>query len=313
MGRARGQNAIMGLAFETTYGTPPVSGYTKLPFVSSQLGAVQPLIESDLLGQGRVPFDPIYDIVTNDGDVAVPLDARAIGTWMKMLFGSPVTTAVSGGYSHVFTSGMPTLPSASIEIGMPDRPAYSTHYGVCANTLQVNMQRSGLTTATIGLIGKGETVPSLTSNAGSLSSPGAIDRFAAARGAVVIDEQLAGEVTQANFSFSNGLDKDETIRPDSEINGIDAGMPSASLSLTTKFADLVLYNKATSGVPARITLQWSLGNQGISITMPRLFLPRVKRPITGPGGIMAEFNAVASSAGGPLVEIVLSNDIASYA
>ncbi len=314
MGRARGQNASMGLAFETSYGVPPVGGYTKMPFVSSNLGAVQPLIESDLLGQGRAPSDPTYDIVTNDGDVVVPLDLRALGTWLRMLFGPPTTSTTDGGYNHIFRSGLATLPSASIEIGLPDRPAYSTHYGVCANTFQVNMQRSGLASATIGLIGKGETVPSLTSNAGDLALPGAITRFAAARGSVVIDGQVAGEVTQANVSYSNGLDKDETIRADGEINAVDAGMPTASLALTTKFADLLLYNKATSGAPVRITLQWTVaGGQGFSITLPRLFLPRTKRPITGPGGIMAEFNAIASSMNDPLVEIVLSNDVASYA
>lgn len=315
MGRARGQNAIMGLAFETTYGTPPLSSYTKLPFVSSQLGAVQPLIESDLLGQGRAPSDPTYDVVTNDGDVVVPLDLRALGFWLKLLFGAPATATIADGiYNHMFQSGAASLPSASVEIGLPDRPAYSTHYGVCANTLQVQMQRSGLASATIGLIGKGETVPSLTSNAGTLASPGLAERFAAARGTIVIDNQVIGEVTQANFSFSNGLDKDETIRADGEINGVDAGMPTASLALTTKFSDLNLYTKATSGTPVRITLAWNPQvGKGLSITLPRLFLPRTKRPITGPGGIMAEFNAVASAANNQLVEIGLVNDVASYA
>ena len=44
MARARGANAVMAAAFETTYGTPPVAGYKKLPFVSSALGDEQNLI-----------------------------------------------------------------------------------------------------------------------------------------------------------------------------------------------------------------------------------------------------------------------------
>jgi hypothetical protein len=32
----------MALAFETTYGTPPASGFTRMPFASTTLGAEQP-------------------------------------------------------------------------------------------------------------------------------------------------------------------------------------------------------------------------------------------------------------------------------
>ena len=116
MGRARGANALMNLAFETAYGVPPTSGYLRMPFVSSQLGATQNLIESDLLGQGRAPFDPTYDVVNNDGDVVVPLDTIRLGYWLKLLFGAPITDT-SGIPLHVFRSGAQSLPPASIEIG----------------------------------------------------------------------------------------------------------------------------------------------------------------------------------------------------
>lgn len=44
MPRARGANAIMSAAYETTYGVVPASGFHKLPFVSSALGDEQNLI-----------------------------------------------------------------------------------------------------------------------------------------------------------------------------------------------------------------------------------------------------------------------------
>jgi len=56
MARAQGARAQMALAFETTYGTPPVSGYTQMPFASATLGAEQPLLNSELLGYGRDPL-----------------------------------------------------------------------------------------------------------------------------------------------------------------------------------------------------------------------------------------------------------------
>jgi hypothetical protein len=82
----------MALAFETVYGTPPASGYTRMPFASTSLGSEQPLISSELLGYGRDPLAPIKDAVTADGAAVVPIDAEAFGFWLKAAFGDPVTS-----------------------------------------------------------------------------------------------------------------------------------------------------------------------------------------------------------------------------
>ncbi len=119
MARAQGARAQMALAFETTYGTPPASGYTKMPFASTTLGAEQPLQTSELLGYGRDPQAPIKDAVTADGNVVVPIDTEAFGFWLKAAFGSPTTTGAEAPYTHEFRSGNWTLPSFSVETGMP--------------------------------------------------------------------------------------------------------------------------------------------------------------------------------------------------
>lgn len=93
MARARGANAVMAAVFEATYGVTPGTGFRKLPFVSANLGEEQSLIESDLLGYGRDPLTPAYDVVSNESDIVVPLDHRNIGFWLKGLFGNPTTVA----------------------------------------------------------------------------------------------------------------------------------------------------------------------------------------------------------------------------
>ena len=93
MARARGANAVMAAVFEATYGVTPGTGFRKLPFVSANLGEEQSLIESDLLGYGRDPLTPAYDVVSNESDIVVPMDHRNIGFWLKGLFGNPTTVA----------------------------------------------------------------------------------------------------------------------------------------------------------------------------------------------------------------------------
>jgi len=70
MARAHGARAQMALAFETTYGTPPASGYTRMPFASTTLGAEQPLLNSELLGYGGRGAAPSVNvtIMTHDAD-----------------------------------------------------------------------------------------------------------------------------------------------------------------------------------------------------------------------------------------------------
>ena len=93
MARARGANAVMAAVFEATYGVTPGTGFRKLPFVSANLGEEQSLIESDLLGYGRDPLTPAYDVVSNESDIVVPMDHRNIGFWLKGLFGNPTSVA----------------------------------------------------------------------------------------------------------------------------------------------------------------------------------------------------------------------------
>jgi len=89
MARAQGARAQMALAFETVYGTPPGSGFTQMPFITSSLAAEQPLLASELMGFGRDPRAPLLDAITTDGDVGVPIDAVGLGFWLKAAFGHP--------------------------------------------------------------------------------------------------------------------------------------------------------------------------------------------------------------------------------
>ena len=104
MARAQGARAQMALAYETVYGTPPVSGFRLMPFARATLGSEQPLLESELLGYGRDPLAPIKDAVTADGEVVIPIDVEAFGFWLKAAFGQPVTSGTTP-KTHTFQSG----------------------------------------------------------------------------------------------------------------------------------------------------------------------------------------------------------------
>ncbi|MET0373924.1 MAG: phage tail tube protein, partial [Rhizorhabdus sp.] len=162
-----------------------------------------------------------------------------------------------------------------------------------------------------GMIGQGETKPDGVSDAGSpaaLTGP----RFQQATGSVKRGGVELGSVVGADFTFSNSLEKIETIRSDGRIEGADPLRAMMTGTLTLKFASLALYNLAVDGTPIDLSFGWTNGTASLVFTVARVFLPRTKRPIQGPSGIQQQLNWQASGAGGHVLTAVLTNDVAGY-
>jgi hypothetical protein len=228
---------------------------------------------------------------------------------------SAAVIALAGGTNaHVFSSGAISLPSASIEIGQPDVPAFSMHYGAAANQLRIGLSRSGLLNASIGMIAKGEATATPATAAGAtLFNPGVPTRFAQATGSITRNGSALGSVVQAEITFSNNLDPVETIQADGRIEGVDPAMVMAGASITTRFADTVLMDDATSQAPVSLTFGWTNGPFSLTFAMPRVFLPRSKRPVEGPGGIQSQATLQASGALASSMTVTLISDVPSYA
>jgi hypothetical protein len=302
----------MALAFETTYGTPPVSGYTKMPFATASLGAEQPLQASELLGYGRDPLDPILDAVTADGSVTVPIDTRAFGTWLKATFGAPVTTGTDP-YMHVFQSGSWSLPSFSIETGLPEVPSYAMYAGCVVDSLSWQMARSGLLTATVEIVAQGETLAT-ASDAGALA-PIALTRFGHFNGAITRNGANIGNVVSADLTYSNTLDRIETIRADGKIEGADPSIAALTGKIDVRFADTTLLTQAINGEACGLTFSYALpSGESLTLEAPRVFLPRPRREIQGPQGVQVSFDWQASrqSNGEAMAIVTLVNDVEGY-
>jgi len=312
MARAQGARAQMALAFETTYGTPPVGGFTKMPFASTSLGAEQPLLNSELLGYGRDPLAPIKDAVTADGDAVVPLDAGAFGFWLKAAFGDPTTTGV-GPYTHEFRSGGWTLPSLSIETGMPEVPRYAMYSGCVLDQLSWQVQRSGLLTATARLVAQGETIATTTS-VGTPAELG-LKRFGHFNGAISRNGTALGNVVSAEITYSNNLDRIETIRGDGRIDGADATMAALTGRIEVRFADSTLVAQAINGEACEMEFAYVLpSGETFTFTAHAVYLPIPRIEISGPQGVQASFDWQAAKSTNParMCTAVLINSIASY-
>jgi hypothetical protein len=312
MARAQGARAQMALAFETTYGTPPASGYTRMPFTSTTLGAEQPLLASELLGYGRDPLAPIKDAVTADGDVVIPIDAASIGFWLKAAFGAPTTTGTTP-KTHTFQSGNWTLPSFAIETGMPEVPRYAMYAGCKLDSLSWQMGRSGLLTATARIIAQGETTAT-ASVAGTLADL-ALTRFGHFNGSIKRNGQAIGNVVTADITYANNLDRVETIRADGKIEGADPSIAALTGNIVVRFADQTLVSQAINGEACALEFEYAVaGGVGLKLTAHAVYLPRPRVEIAGPQGVQATFDWQAALAADPgrMCTVVLTNTVAGY-
>lgn len=313
MSRAYGANAQLLGAFETTYGTAPSSGFLKFPFVSSALGSEQNLIASDLLGQGRDPAAPMRDVINVEGDIVVPVDVRCFGYWLRALLGAPTTDGTDV-YTHTFASGAASLPSLSLEVGMPEASSYFMNTGVRANSMQLAFSRSGGASATINCIAQGEARASASS--GGMPDELAVTRFNQFQGSVKKDGTQLGNVTGAQLTYTNNLEKIETIRDDGKIDGADPTVAALTGSIDVRFADTALIDAAINNTAVELSFGYTIdANHSILFTAHEVYLPKPKLSIDGPGGIQASFNwqAAKNATAGRMLTVILVNDVEAYA
>jgi hypothetical protein len=313
MARAYGANAQLLGKFETVYGTPPSGNYIKFPFVSSDLGSEQGLIASDLLGQGRDPSQPIRDVIRVEGNVVVPVDLRNFGHWLKALFGAPTTTG-TGPYTHTFVSGAASLPSLALEVGMPEVPIFFTESGVRVNSAQLSFARSGAANATLNCIAQGES--DATTTGGGTPTTATLTRFNQFQGSIKKDGLQLGNVTGAQLTYTNNLERIETIRSDGKIDGADPTIAALTGNIEVRFADTALIDAATDNTPMELAFAYIIdADKSLTFTAHEVYLPKPKLAISGPGGVQATFDWQAAKAISParMLTVVLKNDVASYA
>jgi hypothetical protein len=316
--RAYGSDCILLAAFEATYGSLPASGFTRLSFKDSTLGAERPLGYDPLLGQGRDAQDPFYEAVKDEGDIGVPLDLRGLGFWLKGLFGAPVTTDHhDGSFSHAFTSGG-DLPSLGLEIGHARLATakFFRHSGAKLDKLAFSMARSGAANATVSLVAQGETQAAQTIDA----APGALalKRFSQGSGTIKVGSTQLANVVGGKLTYANNLERVETIRSDGMIDGVDETEATAEGSIDVRFStDTTLTAAVAAESPVDLEYGFTIpGAEGyaLSFHLPRVFLPRKKQEVKGPGGIQATYDwrAAHDPTAGYLLQVKLTNDIASY-
>jgi hypothetical protein len=162
-------------------------------------------------------------------------------------------------------------------------------------------------------VAQGESIAAATA-AGTPMALG-LQRFGHFNGTVKRNGSALGNVVSAEITYSNNLDRIETIRGDGRIDGADPAMAALSGRIEVRFSDTTLITQAIDGTPCELEFNYSLGaNASFTFTAHAVYLPRPRIAIEGPGGIQATFDWQGARAVSParMCTAVLTNTVASY-
>ena len=171
---------------------------------------------------------------------------------------------------------------------MPDVPHFGMNAGCMVNQISWSMQRSGLITATVGLIGQGETIATATA-AGALNSL-ELSRFGAFHGSIKREGARLGNVVSAQITYANNLDRIETIRADGRIDGADPSLASLTGTIEVRFADQCCSIRRWPAIrPSSSSGTRPAPDLSFTLTAHAVYLPKPRLALQGPGGVQASF------------------------
>lgn len=219
-------------------------------------------------------------------------------------------TLTGGGHAHVFKSGASSLPSYSVQVGLPQIPAYFMHTGVVMNSISFDFQRSGAAAATVNAIAQGET--RFNGSMGGTPTELTFARVSQFQGAIKSGGNRIANLTAGNVAYSNNMEKIETIRDDGLIDGADPTIAALTGSIDVRFADTTLIDKAAGGEPVDLEFSYILAaGLSLKITAHEVYLPKPKLAVTGPGGVQAsfDFRGARNVVAGQMLTVTLLNDL----
>src|SRR5512134_234643 len=224
-------------------------------------------------------------------------------------------TLIGGGYRQEWLSGGGAIPSYTLEIGHPQlvTPVFFRHLGTVTESLAIEMGREGPANGTVQLVAQGEEKAGATIDA--TPDAFALKRFSQGRGFIKRGGVPLAGVTGGSLTFSNNLERVRVIRDDGKIEAADPTIATCTGAMTVRFDGATLVGEAANGEPVSLEYGFSMAEGWqLSFELFRVFLPKPKYAVSGPGGVEASFDWRASydESAGTMLRAHLINDVASY-
>ena len=201
---------------------------------------------------------------------------------VKVLNGTPmvaegpiasVGVSVPGKQTYVPKTGH-TDDSFTVEQWFGDIAQSEVYTGMKVGSMAVSLPATGLTTVEFSFMGKDLTQKGTTQYFTSPTAQGTEGIFAAVNGAMVVDGQVVGLVTSADFTIERALENATTVGSNS-IAEVFTGRIIATGNLSVYFQDANFRNYFDNETPVSIVMALTTNNTATS-DFVSFVLPKVK-------------------------------------
>lgn len=287
MTQARGYQGQLVMDFETAFGqSPEPAAGVKLPVNTAQIKSKQNLIDPATLSGRRDPGAPLKGNIDVTGTVVVPVDEVAIGYWLKAMFGASAVSGSGDPYTHTFKPGN-SQPSLVLEQGFGDIGVYELFNGCKVSKFALNLGGDAELTASIDVMGAGETIGDASFAASPLTIP--LARYTNFQASIQEGGVSLAAVTNASLNIEFGLEGDGyAIGGNGCRTSIPEGLLKVTGNLKAFFENRALLDKALQGTESSLSLKLTNGQHSLEFLLPEIVFERNSPGLEGSKGILVD-------------------------
>lgn len=318
---ASGNDARLGIAKETTYGTR-VAPTRFFPFTAESLAFAYNRYFSAALGSGRWTRPSITTTKSGTGSISGEVTTTGLGYLLQGLHGNTVTPVQDGATtSYTQTHTLDTPPDKSFSIQVQTPPVTSATLvaqdllGVMMSGITFSWDAGGVLMFEIPMIVNNmDTAQSLA----TYTAPSAWTMLSFAGGSLTI-----GGVAQTDITGSGSVTIANSLRDDAFALGSSGAMakpvetdkPTGEGTFTADFVDLTHFNRVVNNTNADVVLKFegatiaSSFKYTLQVTIPDCVFTSPRPQVGGPGPVSQEVTfSNASTTNDPVVVLYRSTD-----
>lgn len=314
MSHQKGSTTVFKLGYElVAFGTAAAAGYI-LPINSFNVRSTRALNRAATLSSDRNPLEPFAGNLSVAGNIVVPVDSVAMAHWLIAMFGLPGTTG-AGPYVHEFK--IPSEQrSLTLETGFTDLATdkFQRFVGCKVNSFGITVGGDGELVATLGVMGKSDSMEAATFHAGSAVTMARVNNF---QGALTEGGSSLANATEVTINIDFPMDPYYVIGGSGSIGSLAEQKVGVSGNIKTLFESTALLDKALNTTESALKMTVTGGASSVfELEIQELYYERSSIPVPSAAGLLVDLNFQGFYANGSETSGIvarLTNGVTSYA